>query len=482
MPRTARAAISTEPAPPEIPAAPAPADTNEQQSIAEEMPQPPVKPADADFFEWIESLTRAEWEHCRLYLYRLSPEVLNAPGEKHMIPPAYSRSVTLDEISQTHGGGKYRAQLNWKPLKKGIASYEFWIEGAPKFLPGQTFKANGQPAVNDAPVSAGAGGMSAGEVASAIVSQLAPLLRSDGSQAEAQSKLIELMSKGNDKVLEMVSAASKKTLEDAVGQNSPNGQLTMLTALLGLVEKLQPKMAEQPNLIKQLGELAPLLKMLQGNQGGIIGEIREALGAQVVERLFNPDSGQGSDWKSQAANAAVKLIEQIPNVLDKLVALQRGAQPAAEPNPPPGTGPILQGIVEPGKPPAPPAVASSVPAGPIPVAVDVSTAPALGEIALPLEALRDGMMKMIVECFDRGESGSDAVLVLSHVAEPLMPELVEKMRGVPVPAVMMWVRAQEQFAGIKDHHDLKTFVQEFQEAMMGWANDQAPAEAETVQP
>jgi len=373
----------------------------------------------------------------------------------------------MDEISQTHGGGKYRAQLNWKPLKKGIASYEFWIAGAPKFLPGQTFKANGQPAVNDAPAPAGSGSES---VAAAIVAQLAPLLKSDASAAEAQAKIMELVTKANDKVLDMVTGTAKKQLEDAIGQNSPNSQLTMLTALMGLVEKLQPKAAPSaPSILSQLGELAPVLKLLQGPQGGIIGEIREALGEEVVKRLFDSDGGQASDWKAQAASAAVKLIEQIPNVLDKLVALQRGVQLAPKPNPPPGTGPILQGIVGPEK---PPATASPAPVGvPLAGAADVSKVPTVGEIALPLEALRTGMMKMIVECFERGEDGEDAVLVLSHIAEPLLPELVEKMRGVPVPAVMMWVRAQPEFASIKDHPNLEEFVREFQEELMHWSGD-----------
>lgn len=476
MPKTARAplsTLSTEPIPLEMPVVA----ENERIAASEQMPEPPAKPVDVDFFEWMESFSAADWQNCWLYLYRLEPEVLN-PGDLHYLEPRYSRALTRDEVSQRHGGGKYRIQLNWRPIRKGFASHEFCIQGPPKFQPGQVIKATGQPAMIEQAPTAGGGDSTAALVAG-VIQQLAPLLKPDVSQADAQQKLMEFMTKANDKVLDMVTGAAKKQVEDAVGQSSPNGQVAMLTALLGLVEKLQPKVAVQPNLIEQVAQLAPLLKMLQGNTGGggIIGEIREALGERVVERLFEPEGGQGSDWKSQAANAAVKLIEQIPTVLDRLVTLQRGAQPTPVPNPPPGNGPILQGIVMPEKPAAQPAPVSVQPAA---SAADVSTSQPAGEVELPIEALRDGMMKMIVECFERGEDGEDTVLVLSHIAEPLLPELAAKMAGVPLPAVLMWVRAQPQFARIKDSEHLKDFVREFQDELTRWANSQESPEAETA--
>jgi hypothetical protein len=447
--------------------------------VAEQMPDPPMKPADADFFEWIEDFSPETWEHCRMYLYRLDPEVKNA-ASKNYLPPVYLGAVTRDQIFERHGGGSYRLVLNWKPLKTGIATTEFTIVGAPKFLPGQTFKATGEPAVN-APATAANGGANSSDTIAAIVRELAPLLRSDASQADAQAKVMDIMSKAQDKVLDMVTSASKKQVDDAVNQNSPNGQLSIVTAVLGLVDKLQPKVQTQPSIIAQLGELAPLLKILQGNQGGggVIGEIREALGEKVVERIFNPESAPAEDWKHSAATALIKVVEELPTVLDQLITLQHGAQqPGAAPPPPPGSGPLIRGTVVSNPQAQPTASPSTTPSAGV---ADVSTAaqPA-EEVQVPMEAMRDGAMKLIVQCFNREETGDDAVHVLSHIAEPMLAELVEQMRDIPLPAIMAWVRSQPQFAAIRDSPRLKTFVDEFREALMLWAEAQAePDEVKT---
>jgi hypothetical protein len=96
-----------------------------------------------------------------------------------------------------------------------------------------------------------------------------------------------------------------------------------------------------------------------------------------------------------------------------------------------------------------------------------------------LTALQDAALKVVVECFEREESGDDAVLILSHVAVPVLPEMTQRMGQYPLDTIIWWLKGQPQFAPYKDHPRMEQFVGEFRDALLAWAEAQkeVPANA-----
>ena len=100
---------------------------------------------------------------------------------------------------------------------------------------------------------------------------------------------------------------------------------------------------------------------------------------------------------------------------------------------------------------------------------------------VPIEQLEANAWQLVLECFEREETGDDAVLILSHVAEPILARWADKVRGVPLSLVVGQLAKQEQFAAIRELPRFAPFVAEFIEELLQWdaaqRESQAPAPA-----
>jgi hypothetical protein len=223
--------------------------------------------------------------------------------------------------------------------------------------------------------------------------------------------------------------------------------------------------AAPANPVKDLAALASLLKELQPAQpaeGSIMGELRQALGEKLAERLLDLNGGGGEDWKATAAKAGLGLVEQLPTVIDKLATLQRSTPRTIEAQTVPvAAAPTLAA--------APPTSAPQTLESP----ANVVTSPGESAVsAVSLEQLQDAAMRTIVSCFQKGRDGADTVMVLDELCEPIMGPLYEQMGKLPTALVIQWMKRQPQFAPIVGDPRLKEFVNEFRAELENWAQAQ----------
>lgn len=367
------------------------------------------------FTDVIAMITEAEWQNYWLYLYRLDPKVRNAEAD-HKYLARYQMSVNEDDIKQEHGGGKYmfilkenvsKEDLQELGLKPRQRRYYFSIEGAPKYLRGQTIVANENgdaPAPPAPPESEGA----------TLARMLPDILRQRDSRPSDA---------GVNEVSRMIGEAARGAIQ--IVTESTRQQVTSITgSAFGdrLLDRfLDDKQPKRSSIEDQLINLA--LERLKNpeppasSDGGLgqLTVVKELLGVDSILDLVKGGVSGGDSWKGKLVDTLSTFIQNAPNLFQlylqmQQLNLQRAMAMRAQP--------VIQGQPQPAGPAGPVIPAGHIPAAPGGAAMPQTepAAPHPGEfpggmMPVAMDPTAQALMD-IVACFDAGLGGDAAASLL----------------------------------------------------------------------
>lgn len=359
------------------------------------------------FFELMNLIPNAAWDDkLMIYLYRLSPAVANASGEKKYIC-RYTHAIDEEMIKSQHGGGRYHAIL-----KRGddtIKNAKFSIEGEPIYLPGQSLRG---PAGTVLPPPGAAAPAAPSDLAN-IVRQVIDATKGDPTAAQAGIRVMESAMKDglalNKTILEnQISSATGNKVSDKIldlmlpkllappVQDPILGQV--LTAVLGMLTK--ERKAESNPAPAAAAAVDPMQQL---------SFVKDLLGVDSIKELFEGGRTKSEPfWVTLLSNA----FEKLPGLLHEYAVMQQQTfERALYVHQLRGNQPVAGTVLPPG--------------AQIPTAAP-ATAPVAGTPEQQAQQMVGSMVEAICRAFDEGYPGdvAGAHLKLSY------PQMVEQLKPV----------------------------------------------------
>jgi hypothetical protein len=389
------------------------------------------------FFGQLSQYPRADWEHLKLYLYRLAPVTDRlAGGHQSKYITTYTQPIDEQTILTEHGSGKYRFLLNLigeKNQSRSIKCVEFEIEN-PKYppnVPGTEWmddKRNdrwnwGKPkdakteAPPPGPVVPVSTGPSLGEImeAARTMHELSRDSHTPGLTGKDIAEIIGKTQQVNDPntILEQ----TKAVLEMVKPAPAPAPDNTTLTFVMSelktareengrLLDKLLDKIGQPPPAPPAPGPLLdPMDQMIKTFKA--LGDAKEALGLTHAEGGSSNMSGW-QEFLKEPLTQLLNLAQPFAQVGAALMGakLAGTAGPGIMPNLPATTGPQATGQPAPAAAQTPPAGQPPAPPDPTQVILNAT----LGFVDPTLRAY-----------FTEGLSGADFAAWFSDTAIPLPP-------------------------------------------------------------
>lgn len=423
-------------------------------------------PADQTFFDYLQSLTPAEWEIRSAFLYRTRPKINNTSG--HAYIGIFNQPFNESDVSAAHGGGSYKIMLKNRETKGLEKTFYFDIEGQPKIPTNHIIVDQGtgapvQPAAAAATPAAPPGDPATLQLVNLLQNALERLDRKPD-----QGEQIEVLKKASETAIEMVkkNAGEKgnmdpvvaKILEAAVAnmtrapkEQSPMAQLKDMVELMTLVQGLQPKQSG--------GSLKDILKEIPA----IAADLKEGLGIDIVGLLRGRGGAEPAEdsWKTTALSMLGDLARQVPGAIQQyremrkedfdrwLTVRQMGGQPA-----------LPAGARAPGTP-------AGLPQQPVhnPQPIAHATSQPHGQPAASVvqqsseEQMIDAFLQKIVDGFDEGLSGEAVAAAFKLMQPELVAQVAPMMSNKDV--VLAFAKANPILAPIASHEDFPQFMEDF---------------------
>jgi hypothetical protein len=418
------------------------------------------RPPQLDFFAWIHQLPETLWGgRLKLYLYRTWPQVQN-PGKYSNIG-VYPFAIDEEFVRQEHGGGSYYMWLKDAQNRNSLErSPDFSIGGEPKLKPGQVTRADGTTAPT--------------EVAPAPTAQPAPM--PDNGIAQIISTLAEALKQHQDKpadqvikdmlatmqvaqrgAIEIVTSAAKADID----ANRPKNSIDQLKEVLELAKMLNP---EPRNSFAEIRDVLSLVKEMRGGGDSgtsFLSELKDLIGPEAIKDALlgsRKSNGGGFDWRGQLVDMGKMLIQNGPMLLDRVAAIQAQAQMQQ-----------LRIIQANGKGPVPVALPSTQPpqlgAAPVevPAIEPAPAAPAPKQVTQDM--IYDSALQLIVDCFNAGDSGDDAALVVRRTFPKLAPLFVPMLTSESPESVIEWAKTNRMLSAIASDAEFPQFLREFTDGL-----------------
>ncbi len=278
------------------------------------------------FFAMLRDFTEKEWsQHSPIYIYRIEPRVVNA--DKYAYIDKVRQAIDEDYIRDMPGGGGgvYSLKVNLfesmgKHIQK-LVEEKVVIAGTPRYLPGQRFKDNNQPAVNSpdpapapAPPQQSPGLTTREGVVDLVKEVCAALERNKGDQNAAIQQVVETMRVGTTATIEMIADAAKRNA------TSSTGNAIMDKALEAFVQNLTKPAEKQKTLLEQISELKGLMDLMappkeKDSKTGLVETV------SALKELGVEIGGGSGGWKEQLGTAAIKLVENAPGLIQQFAQM-----------------------------------------------------------------------------------------------------------------------------------------------------------------
>lgn len=247
-------------------------------------------------------------KECLAYLYRLEPEVFNSAGKGSNIGK-YQIPVTIEQITKTHGGGKYKLWIKRGP--RNMQQEIFTINDVlPIFQPGQTQREGKPLASNSEPTERKS------ETAE-VVKMLLDSQKQQPGATQALQSAIEVIGTASTNALKIQGDAAAAVANSPTGNKlmdelvplllkrftepapPPQDPLTMFDRVAGIIEKMTPKPApvapnpeasgmdplEQLSFVKELTGAESIRDLFKGGGGNKGPDPWFALGTQAIAAL-----------------------------------------------------------------------------------------------------------------------------------------------------------------------------------------------------
>ena len=367
-----------------------------------EAPQaaPPEEKSPTWFWDLLREIPEHEWS--RVYdvlLVRMGEsKVAMAPGEKGYLR-MFTAPVTLEEIRQKYGGGKYRCILEKNGRYK--TSHDFEIQGSPIYDATRERPSNG-----DAP---------RGQGETALVEQFIEVLR---DELQRSREVGQAPDAATDKVVQILSSASEKAMEMVTRhvpeQDGGNGIGALKDAILLLKELGLMGGTGGGDIMKTIAVLKELGLIGQPQpQADLLGQLKTMM--DIYEKFSGlrgeAETAGPKDWKATAVQEGLRILGP---------AIDRIAQ-----NPP-------RAGAQPPRPPAPAPAPAAAPARPMPAA---APAPIPSAPPPPAPTYRGGPLP--VEPIDA--AAPDAAQPEGGTAEPVPAAAAEDSFSEDSPQFRVWV-------------------------------------------
>lgn len=404
-----------------------------------EAPTEPEKPQEREekepgwFISDLMKIPGNEWEKIyHLELQRLEPKVPGVAGSKGYLWTFFA-PITYADVKKRWGGGKFRMDL----CKNGhyFKTHNFDIEGDPiydrsrEIPPAATSNGNGLGGNADFQK----------EFISVLREELQRSRESNQGQANGSEHVIDMLTKASERAMEIVTKQAPTPADPAAQVNQLLAAAEKLANLrtpsnggalgsLGdtLISKLVEKLLNPPNPLEELTKLTALF--------------------DVVEKIRGASGGEPKDWRAAAVQA---VTQHLPEILDTLkatspanVAAARAteaqararaaealrvvpidrAQPAPQPAPQPAAATAAETIrVDGGLNLEPRDGAAS------PVNVEVMPPVKPAPIPASQEQYNEGMKVQVVNMMRYGASGS----AIATFLEDVKPDLAKDLASFP---------------------------------------------------
>lgn len=454
----------------------------DQPSAATDQAMTDLPNSKPTFFDLLASMPAEEWEHCVVYLYRLSPRI-DTQSESAYIEKRTS-AFDAEDVLQAHGSGRYMAILKDTSLRKKLHDHKFSVYHpnlAPKVDPAHVLRTAENEAywqswgkksaealvVPAAGVTQGNGGNGAGpgEAAVAAIKEMAEVARRAQDapvRPIADPRLMELWestAKDRDELAQRLADRQAGTNIDP---------MNLLDQVFTTAERLRaPSSQESPmqivrevlSTVKAMQEAAP-----QGKAVSPMESFKEFVAtAQMIRESFAPPQPAESEPASTGDTRPPTWVQALGAIAPAFAPLIQAAAArmlSPSPLPPvPSNAPSLPGAAAP----PPNSKQEASPSNPAPPSFIEQIAP------LVLNAISvgaDGTRFADSLCVMYGPMAYQTICALGQDG------ILAAMKGYPP----LW----QQLAGIEPQ--VKQFIEEFlaygeEQAEDGQATEQATATA-----
>jgi hypothetical protein len=278
------------------------------------------------FFDKLAEIPTNDWGRIwTIELHRLEPTVPGMPGSKGYLA-MFSAPVTLNDIKETYGGGKF--QMNLCKNGRWETSHSFPIDGPPKY-----------DLTRERPVNAAANGNGSGTDSKLLDMLQSQIQRLNEQIVALQSKnendgtnrAIDVVAEGANKVIGMVTSNASQARSTASEMREMIGALKDLN-IIGAPAAPQKSLMQEFMELLQSPVLKPYLDRLLGPTDPL-GELGKLSGALDLLDKIRPGGGK-SDWRAalveQGIPAARDLITTISERRAADVEIARQARARAE--------------------------------------------------------------------------------------------------------------------------------------------------------
>ncbi|HEV3041893.1 MAG TPA: hypothetical protein VHA33_29280 [Candidatus Angelobacter sp.] len=418
------------------------------------------------FFELLLKLSPGDWDTYMAYLYRSKGSGIIKTNDKddHYIQKI-SHAFDEEYVKQSFGGGGYTVILNHSPSRKAVRKHTFNVDGPPILQPGE-LDTRGK-------ASNSAGGKSDTalmvEQMEKMFQKVVELVKNDnGAEKDAMTRVIATMQKGTEAVIDVQKSAFEKQLTASIG--SSTGHPLVDKFLEAAITKMGTQGTEQPSPVKQMAEMFTVFKQITGGStggGGLLGNLGEIKSVlEILKDMGIKIGGEGGgegDWKAVLAAQAPGAIQMILGALDEwrkssdqtrlqlahLQARIAGAPQQQLPQPQPPPQPASASPQPQAQAPAS-ALPTNFASGPQPQEPAERQPSTENVVEFPqqpqqqsapvqeieLEVNFDLVATIISRCFDKGDPGDAAALIIKRLyqgqLESYMPYLTDlaKLNGL----------------------------------------------------
>jgi hypothetical protein len=302
---------------------------------------------DPDFFEWLKTLARADWdEQLFMYLYRTAPQIdLGKKGEWKI--ERYARPVTSQEIMESHGSGGYKILLDrWNPVTNHttiVRQHYFTIVNMnypPKVPFGQWLdkpenkswlwaKPVLEKQLNGQPGQAITGDAAMFRAAVDAVKELRPEV-SNEDQTTLTRMVIDTMKDAHKQMLEQANPSQTlelvNTIVTAVSGKGADASAGIMQLVTTQLSAMHADLAAERAFSRSLLEKLTQQPAAAAEKKSVRGELTEMLDVMKELGFSRGGSSSKTDWGEVAVDVGKELLKSL-TVLGTAIITKTPAKP-----------------------------------------------------------------------------------------------------------------------------------------------------------